>query len=149
MHQRSGYEALPALVPPAERRGLVLIDPPYEQQRDEFELIERALQKSLQRWPQGVYALWYPIKQGSTLTPIMRRLAALPAKTILDTRLLIRADDSPLRLNGSGMLICNPPWQFAERIAPVLDWLAEHLVAAGAAETGASASCRWLKEEPT
>lgn len=144
LHQRSGYEALPALVPPAERRGLVLIDPPYEQQRQEFDLIETALQRALERWPQGIYVLWYPIKQTVSLQPIMRRLAALPAKNILDTRLLIRADDSPLRLNGSGMLILNPPWQFAERMLPVLEWLAANL-----GESDASASCVWLKQEST
>ncbi|MBD8524564.1 23S rRNA (adenine(2030)-N(6))-methyltransferase RlmJ [Pseudomarimonas arenosa] len=144
VHQRSAYEALPALVPPAERRGLVLLDPPYEQQRDEFDLIESALQKALQRWPQGIYALWYPIKQSSSLLPIMRRLAALPAKSVLDLRLLIRPDDSPLRLNGSGMLIINPPWQFAERMAPTLAWLADQL-----GESGASAGCVWQKEEST
>jgi 23S rRNA A2030 N6-methylase RlmJ len=73
-HARDGYEALSALLPPAEKRGLVLIDPPYEAQLDEFTPIITALKGALARWPQGVYALWYPIKQRVLLRPPMRRL---------------------------------------------------------------------------
>ena len=63
VHQRDGYAALKALLPPAERRGLVLIDPPFEQQRQEFRVIEAALAEAHTRWPAGVYTVWYPIKQ--------------------------------------------------------------------------------------
>lgn len=141
-HARDGYEALSALLPPAEKRGLVLIDPPYEAQLDEFTPIISALKGALARWPQGIYALWYPIKQRVLLRPAMRRLGNLPAKSALVIELLVRADDSPLRLNGSGMLILNPPWQFAESMQTTLALLRERL-----AEAGGSASMHWLKEE--
>jgi 23S rRNA (adenine2030-N6)-methyltransferase len=141
-HARDGYAALTALLPPAEKRGLVLIDPPFEAQLEEFTPVQAGLKAALARWPQGHYALWYPIKQRVLLRPPMRRLATLPAKSILAIELLVRPDDSPLRLNGSGMLILNPPWQFAESMQTTLAALRDRL-----AEAGGSAAIHWLKEE--
>ena len=74
VHQRDGYEALKALLPPKEKRGLVLIDPPYEAQEAEYKLIEQALKSALLRWPTGIYAVWYPIKLRSQVQPFLRRL---------------------------------------------------------------------------
>jgi 23S rRNA (adenine2030-N6)-methyltransferase len=93
-------------------RGLVLIDPPFEAQLGEFDAALAALREGLARWPQGTYALWYPIKQRRALQPFYRAAAALPAKSALVAELLVRADDSPLRMNGSGLLLLNPPYQF-------------------------------------
>ena len=142
VHHRDGYEAAPALVPPAERRGLILIDPPYELQRDEFALIRSCLQRVLERWPQAVVALWYPIKQRQALRAPLRRLAALPVKQALALELLVQADDSPLRLNGSGMLMLNPPWRFAERAGEILTALGRKLCRP---DGGVQSS--WLKQE--
>jgi 23S rRNA (adenine2030-N6)-methyltransferase len=142
VHARDGYDAAPALSPPPERRGLVLIDPPYELQRDEFEHLERCIRRVLERWPQAVLALWYPIKQRQTLRGPLRRLAALPARQLLALELLVRADDSPLRLIGSGLLVFNPPWRFADRGAEILAALQRRLCAAGGA-----AYSTWLKQE--
>jgi len=127
VHRRDGYEALRALLPPKEKRALVLIDPPYEQQLDEFHAIEQALAAALQRLPDGSYLLWYPIKTRRALQPSMRRLAALPAKRTLRVELLIRPDDSPLRMNGSGLLLFNPPWQIEQALEPALAELAATL----------------------
>src|SRR6185312_10899565 len=60
VHQRDGYAALKALLPPAQKRGMVLIDPPYELQEAEYAVIVKALKTALQRWPNGIYAVWYP-----------------------------------------------------------------------------------------
>ncbi|MCB1554958.1 MAG: 23S rRNA (adenine(2030)-N(6))-methyltransferase RlmJ [Xanthomonadales bacterium] len=117
VHARSGYEAIKALLPPSERRGAVLIDPPFEAQRAEFDAAFAAIQTGLSRWPQASWALWYPIKQSASLRPVWRAATTLPARTMLRIELLVRPDDSPLRLNGSGMLVLNPPWQWAESIA--------------------------------
>jgi len=144
VHQRDGYEALPALTPPAERRGLVLVDPPYEDQLDEFEPVFDSLRAALQRWPQGVFVLWYPIKQRILLRPPLRRLSQLAAKNMVIFELLVRPDDSPLRLNGSGMLVLNPPWQFDIAMADTLGYLRNVL-----GDDGASFDIRWLKQEPT
>ncbi|WP_243039761.1 23S rRNA (adenine(2030)-N(6))-methyltransferase RlmJ [Dyella sedimenti] len=142
VHQRNGYEALKALLPPREKRGLVLIDPPYEAQEAEYRLIEQALKAALQRWPSGVYAVWYPIKLRSQVQPFHRWLQHCGARRVLRAELLVHADDSPLRLNGSGMVILNAPWKLDDALreplramAPLLsqgrpaqwrlDWLVE------------------------
>ena len=66
VRQSDGYAAIKAMLPPKERRGLVLIDPPYEAQDEEFAVILAALKEGLARWPTGIYAIWYPIKQRRT-----------------------------------------------------------------------------------
>ncbi len=145
VHARDGYAALKALLPPKHgaqkfARGLVLIDPPYEAQLAEFDIALAALREGLTRWPQGMFALWYPIKQGRALQPFRRAAAKLPAKSALLLELLVRPDDSPLRMNGSGMLLLNPPWQFDATMTPALDALRRAL-----GESGASAQVAWLK----
>jgi 23S rRNA (adenine2030-N6)-methyltransferase len=142
VHRRDGYEAMHALLPPMPRRGLVLIDPPYETQLAEFDTAMDALKDALSRWPQGSYALWYPIKRRRELHGFFRRAARLQAKSVLCVELLVRADDSPLRLNGSGMLLVNPPWQVDRRIDPALQALRDAL-----GEPGASWRLEWLKPE--
>lgn len=147
VHARDGYAAMKAMLPPkigATRynRGLVLIDPPYEAQLEEFDTALGALRDALARWPQGCYLLWYPIKRRRALQPFYRRAATLPAKSILTAELLVRADDSPLRMNGSGLLMLNPPWQFDQTLQAALPVLARTL-----AETAdASAAVTWLKQ---
>ncbi|MEO6064649.1 MAG: 23S rRNA (adenine(2030)-N(6))-methyltransferase RlmJ, partial [Lysobacterales bacterium] len=69
VHQRDGYGAIKALLPPTEKRGLVLIDPPYEAQLKEFDAVRDALKVGLARWPQGVFAIWYPVKLERALQP--------------------------------------------------------------------------------
>lgn len=148
VHQRDGYAALKALLPPRHGetrfgRGLVLVDPPYEAQLDEFDVALAALREALARWPQGMVALWYPIKQRRALAAIQRRFAALEAKSILQAELLVRPDDSPLRMNGSGMLLLNPPWQFDRTLAPALE-----AIRAALGEAGAATRIEWLRTPP-
>ena len=139
---RDGYTAIKAMLPPKEKRGLVLIDPPYEAQEAEFTTILAALKEALARWPTGIYALWYPIKQGRTLLPFLRKVANLPCKSALSAELLVRPDDSPLRLNGSGMLIVNPPYQLDSELAPALPVLARLL-----GDRHPSSRLEWIKQE--
>jgi 23S rRNA (adenine2030-N6)-methyltransferase len=147
VHARDGYGAIKAMLPPRSgdariARGLVLIDPPYETQDDEYPLIIAHLREALERWPQGIYAVWYPIKQRRSLQPFLRKAAALPAKSALLAELQVRPDDSPLRLNGSGLLVLNPPWQFDQALAPALPLLKKAL-----GEAGATTRLEWLKNE--
>lgn len=114
VHHRDGYEALKALVPPREKRGLVLIDPPYEAQDAEYRVIDQALKAALVRWPTGVYAVWYPIKLRSQVQPFLRGLQHGMARRVLRAELLVHPDDSALRLNGSGMVVLNAPWNLDE-----------------------------------
>ncbi|MGY0635034.1 23S rRNA (adenine(2030)-N(6))-methyltransferase RlmJ [Luteimonas sp. A478] len=148
VHERDGYAAMGALLPPRIdqvrfARGLVLIDPPYERQLVEFDIALAALTEGLRRWPQACYALWYPIKLRRSLNPFLRAAAALEAKSALTCELLVRSDDSPLRMNGSGMLLLNPPWQLDQALAPALAHLRTRL-----GEPGASHSVRWLRTPP-
>jgi 23S rRNA (adenine2030-N6)-methyltransferase len=140
VHARDGYAALNALLPPKERRGLVLIDPPYEVQTGDFAAIETALSRAHARWPNGVYAVWYPIKSHRTIAPFHRRLAGGPFDKVLVAELLVQPDDSPLRLNGCGMLIANPPWQLDATLAAMLPALLGLL----AQSPRASQCLRWL-----
>jgi 23S rRNA (adenine2030-N6)-methyltransferase len=145
VHARDGYAAMHALLPPKIggtkfARGLVLIDPPYETQLDEFDTARTALKNGLERWPQAIYALWYPIKRRSTLMPFYRSAATLRAKSVLLCELLVRPDDSPLRMNGSGLLILNAPWQFDRQLQASVTALRNAL-----GEAGASSRVEWLR----
>ncbi|MCC8362100.1 23S rRNA (adenine(2030)-N(6))-methyltransferase RlmJ [Lysobacter sp. A6] len=146
VHARDGYAAMKALLPPRAgevrfARGLVLIDPPYEAQLEEFDTAIAALRDGLSRWPQATYALWYPIKLRRSLQPFYRTAAALDAKSVLAIELLVRPDDSPLRMNGSGLLILNAPWQFDTQFAPTMRAMR------GALEepAGGDARIEWLR----
>ncbi len=129
VHQRDGYQMLRALLPPAERRGLVLIDPPYEAQEQEFSLIRATLDDALQRWPTGIYAVWYPIKLRQSLQPFHRYLRECAGKRVCIAELCLHPDNSALRLNGCGLAIINSPWRFElqlrELLAPLHGLLAE------------------------
>ncbi len=127
VHHRDGYAALPALVPPKERRGLALIDPPFEAQDDEFRSIETALDEALQRWPAGIYAVWYPIKVRQQVQPFRRWFERKKIPNVLNAQLLLHPDNSALRLNGCGMTIVNPPWKFDQQLDQLLTALREHL----------------------
>ncbi|GGA06834.1 23S rRNA (adenine(2030)-N(6))-methyltransferase RlmJ [Dyella caseinilytica] len=143
VHNRNGYEALKALLPPKEKRGLVLIDPPYEAQEAEYRLIEATLKAALQRWPTGIYAIWYPIKQRSQVQPFLRWLQHCGAKRVLRAELLVHPDDSPLRLNGSGMAIINAPWNLYQILREPLQAMARLL----SQERAAQWQLDWLVEE--
>jgi 23S rRNA (adenine2030-N6)-methyltransferase len=114
-----GYAALKTYLPPRENRGLVLIDPPYESE-NEFTQVEKALLLAASRWPNGMFALWYPIKQGRETQRLHLSLQNSGLRKLLLVELNVRPADSPLGLNGSGLIIANPPWQFDEEIAPSL-----------------------------
>ena len=111
-----GYGLMKSFLPPRKgsdkiNRGIILIDPPYEAQLSEFDDIIGAVRDALERWPLGMFAIWYPIKLRRSLQPFYRRVASLPVKNALRVEMLVRADNSPLRMNGSGMMILNAPWQ--------------------------------------
>ena len=145
VHPGDGYKQLRSLLPPKANgakigRGLVLIDPPYEVQDAEYQSILAALSEALARWPQATCAVWFPIKQRRTVLHFFRKAAALPIKSALLAEFLVRPDDSPLRLNGSGMLLINPPWQFDQVLRPAMGVLKQYL-----GEPGASTRLDWLK----
>lgn len=126
-----GYAALKTYLPPRENRGLVLIDPPYESDQ-EFASVRQALQTGLVRWPNGVFALWYPIKASAEASRLHAALQESGLRKLLRLELTVRPADSPLGLNGSGLIIANPPWKFDEELRPALAELHRVLAPRGA-----------------
>ena len=106
-----GYQQLKALMPPVQRRGLVLIDPPYEDP-DEERLIAAAFAEALTRFETGVYALWYPIKKQHDTDLWLARITRGIQQPVVAIEMCVTEPDSAVGLNGSGMLVINPPWQF-------------------------------------
>jgi 23S rRNA (adenine2030-N6)-methyltransferase len=120
VHERDGYEALGALLPPPEKRGLALIDPPYEEQDGDFSRVAEALIATAARWPEGVLMAWYPIKQGAIAARLHRRLLAAGLRRLLVAELCVHPDDSRAGLNGSGLVTVNPPWRLEEDLRQLL-----------------------------
>jgi 23S rRNA (adenine2030-N6)-methyltransferase len=104
-----GWLALGAHLPPKEKRGLVLVDPPFEQ-AGEFERLLDGLKKAHQRWPGGIYALWYPIKDRRAVAAFREGLAGAGIAKVLDIAFEIRPATAEPRLDGSGMVVINPPF---------------------------------------
>jgi 23S rRNA (adenine2030-N6)-methyltransferase len=112
-----GFELMRAWLPPRERRGLTFIDPPYEESRQDFERTRHAAAEALRRFHTGVVAIWYPIKDERDTAAWHAALAAELDCGLLAAELSLYPRDSRVALNGSGMLILNPPYQLAERMA--------------------------------
>jgi 23S rRNA (adenine2030-N6)-methyltransferase len=106
-----GYQEISALLPPALRRGLVLIDPPYESS-DEESRIAASLQEGLLRFETGVFALWYPIKKQHDTDLWLARVIRGITRPTLTIELCVHQPDHTAGLNGSGMMVVNPPWRF-------------------------------------
>jgi 23S rRNA (adenine2030-N6)-methyltransferase len=116
-----GYGLLKSDLPPPERRALVLIDPPYEQQIDEYATILTALEHAFGRFPTGVYALWYPVKLKSEVQGLVRDVRAqFAGRPSLRIELHEHPPITANRLNGSGMLMLNPPWRLLQSLEPAL-----------------------------
>lgn len=128
VHAMDGYQALKAFLPPTPRRGLVLVDPAFES-LNEFQAMAQALKTAHHRWPQGIYALWYPITQRAPVHPFYRALEKSGVRNILRAELRV-AGDTDAGMNGCGLVIVNPPWQFDRELTEWLPELARRLAAA-------------------
>ena len=116
VERADGFERLRAWLPPTERRGLVFIDPPYEESGADFERVTAAIVAALQRFSTGIYAAWYPIKDEREVRAWHEGFARAVTCETLVSELWLYPRDSKVALNGSGMLIVNPPYQLAERM---------------------------------
>lgn len=118
-----GWLGLGAFLPPKERRGLVLVDPPFEE-RDEFDHMFSAFTSAHRKWPTGIYALWYPVKDLFAVDLLRSRLAESGIRRLLRAELTVRERDAPGSFNGTGLIICNPPWQFIDTLRILMAGLA-------------------------
>lgn len=138
-----GYVALNAYVPPKERRGVVLIDPPFEEP-NESDRVEDALRRALAKWPRGTYVAWRPIKAHREDAQFLNAIAALGAPNILRLELDVGAVDpgphSPTPLRRTGLLIVNPPFGLIDEARVLMPWFAQ-LLRRGA---GGEFVCAWL-----
>ena len=121
-----GYMALRAFIPPPERRGLVLIDPPYEEP-GELEHAAEAAARAWRKWPTGIYALWYPVKDKERAATIGQRFARRGIGRALRLELQIDAPAPEGPLSRCGMWIINPPFELDERAKTLLPWLTKRL----------------------
>jgi 23S rRNA (adenine2030-N6)-methyltransferase len=117
-----GWLALGAFVPPKERRGLVLVDPPFEE-RGEFTTMLDGFLAAYRKWPTGIYALWYPVKDLPAVDAFRVGLTRSGVRRLLRAELTVRDRDAAGTFNGTGLVICNPPWQFAETLRALLSGL--------------------------
>lgn len=114
-----GWTALNAYVPPKERRGLVLVDPPFEAD-NEFARLASGLTAAHRKWATGTYALWYPIKGRSEPDAFAKRLRRLAPAKALRAEIFVAPLSDPTRLNGAGMIIVNPPWPLESELSALL-----------------------------
>lgn len=135
-----GWTALGAYLPPKERRGLVVIDPPFEQ-TGEFERLSDAFSDAYRKWPTGIYLMWYPIKERSRPDALARRLHRLGVPDVLRCELTLGAPRGDAGLVGSGLIIVNPPHTLQpdlQRFMPAI---------AGALSPAAASRVDWLAQE--
>lgn len=118
VHNRDGYEALKAFVPPKEKRGLVLIDPPFEK-TDEFMRIVESIE-AYKRWPNGHYLIWYPIKERAALWRFHEVLASSGIPKILCAEFIYNEEVRHDRLNGCGLIFINPIWQIDTKLEKLM-----------------------------
>ncbi len=144
VHHRDGFEGLPALLPPTPRRGLVLIDPPYELKED-YQRVVQTLRKAMRRWPTGIYALWYPIlgqaqDRSRDMLQAFRQDESFPS--LLVAELEVAAQSADWGMHGSGMLILNAPWQLDNQLQSLLPALCRTL----SQDAHARSRIEWLRQ---
>jgi len=120
---RNAYEGITAVIPPAEKRGLILIDPPFEQEHRDFGALVDLLVKAHKKWSNGIFALWYPLKNTDAVELFYKKMKRTEIRRQLVLELNVYPPDLPMGLNGTGMLIINPPWQFDSKAEEILQYL--------------------------
>lgn len=121
-----GWIAIKALLPPPERRGLVLIDPPFEQER-EFERMAEGLEEAYRRFANGVYLFWYPVKNFTETREFTKRLKRLLIPKILQIEFHVTPPQAAGPLSGCGLIAVNPPWKFEGEMRVILQALSASL----------------------
>jgi 23S rRNA (adenine2030-N6)-methyltransferase len=135
-----GWMALNANVPPKERRGVAIVDPPYEEKAD-FTRLSAVFAEAYRKWPTGIYVLWYPIKEREAPDALARRLRKLAIPKILRCEMMLGAPRTDAGLVGSGLIVVNPPHVLEREMRSVLPALANLLL------PGAAHRLDWLAQD--
>ncbi|MEB3476230.1 23S rRNA (adenine(2030)-N(6))-methyltransferase RlmJ [Pasteurella multocida] len=138
----NGFQQLKATLPPKERRGLVLIDPPYELKED-YDLVVNAIEEGYKRFATGIYAIWYPVVLRQQTKRILKGLEKTGIRKILQIELAVRPDSDQRGMTASGMIVINPPWTLTQQMQNILPYLTNVLVPKG---TG-SWTVKWITPE--
>jgi 23S rRNA (adenine2030-N6)-methyltransferase len=137
-----GWLALNAHLPPKEKRGLILVDPPFEAE-GEYERLVDGLAKAYRKFPGGVYCLWYPLKKSAPIHDFRQALTDLDIPKMLCAELSVKSDRDTTGLSGSGLIIVNPPYTLKGELDILLPFLKEKL----GQDRFASAKSVWLRGE--
>ena len=124
------YQSLKSYLPPAERRGLVLVDSSFDRAR-EFDRIVKALKEAHARWATGIYAIWYPIMEPAPMRDFAQDVQRSGIRKVLRAELVVRARDESGIIPGCGMLVVNPPWRFDDEAKAIVQYLAKKLAVSG------------------
>ncbi len=122
VHHSDAWQTIKSCVPPKENRGLVFIDPSYETP-DDYEKIASILAYALRHWRNGIYMVWYPIKERRPIEKLHRKIQAMGSQAYA-VELTTLPTDVEQRLNGSGLIIINPPWKLLDTLEQLLPALA-------------------------
>ncbi|TKB48183.1 23S rRNA (adenine(2030)-N(6))-methyltransferase RlmJ [Ferrimonas sediminicola] len=142
VYQEDGYARLKASLPPQERRGVVLIDPPYEL-KGEYQDLVKGVKQGIQRWATGTYAIWYPVVRRQEINRLEKALEASGIRKILQIELNVTGDTHEFGMTGSGMIVINPPWTLEQQMLKLLPWLTDKL----AQDEQANFRVRWIVPE--
>ena len=137
-----GYQGIRAMLPPPQRRALVLIDPPYELKTEHDDAIE-GIVAAHKRFATGIYALWYPMVSRSQVKRFCNKFTQQGIRNILRIEMCVRQDTEGYGMTGSGMIIVNPPWKLEQQMKEILPWLTKQL----AQDDSAHFTMEWLVEE--
>ncbi|MEB5517196.1 23S rRNA (adenine(2030)-N(6))-methyltransferase RlmJ [Vibrio cholerae] len=129
IYKEDGFARLKASLPPQERRGLVLIDPPYELAK-EYRDVVRAIAQSYKRWATGIYAIWYPVVNRCDIDGMLEGLQGLEIRKILQIELGVAPDTNERGMTASGMIVINPPWTLESQMQTILPFLKQAIAPA-------------------
>ncbi|EKO3792173.1 23S rRNA (adenine(2030)-N(6))-methyltransferase RlmJ [Vibrio metschnikovii] len=129
IYKQDGFARLKASLPPKERRGLVLIDPPYELAK-EYRDVVQAIAQSHKRWSTGIYAIWYPVVNRCDIENMLEGLANLGIRKILQIELGVAPDTNQRGMTASGMIVINPPWKLESEMQTILPFLKQAIAPA-------------------
>ena len=124
IHHRDAFEGVPAVLPPKEKRGIILLDPPFEQEHKDFGRLVDLLVASHKKFATGTFVLWYPIKNKEATELFYKKMKRTGIKKQLVCELNLFPNDVAVGLNGTGLHIINPPWQFDDHAKEILIFLA-------------------------
>ncbi|EKO3409614.1 23S rRNA (adenine(2030)-N(6))-methyltransferase RlmJ [Vibrio fluvialis] len=127
--KEDGFARLKGSLPPKERRGLVLIDPPYELAK-EYRDVVQAIAQSYKRWATGIYAIWYPVVNRCDIEDMIEGLQGLGIRKILQIELGVSPDTNERGMTASGMIVINPPWKLESQMQSILPFLKEAIAPA-------------------